>query len=130
MTIGGWIVCVMSVALIMVLFGGLAYLSESNGARIFWIGAGIMISVAVIIIMLFYYNFTASGKRAYKTQKSELQNGIDRTVTVYDMEGDIIKTYSGKFDVTYDSDRILFDDEQGKRHVIYYPTGTVTVDEN
>lgn len=30
----------------------------------------------------------------------------------------------------YKCDRILFDDEQGKRHVIYYPTGTVTVDEN
>lgn len=130
MTIGGWIGCIIMVALAMALFGGLAYLCETTGVRIFWIVAGIVISIAVIIGMLFYYNFTASGKRAYKSQKSELQNGIDRTVTVYDMEGDIIKTYSGKFDVTYDSDRILFDDEQGKRHVIYYPTGTVTVDEN
>ena len=130
MTIGGWIGCIILVLLIMALLGALAYLCESKGARIFWIGAGIMISAAVIVGMLFYYNFTASGKRAYKTQKSELQNGINRTVTVYDMEGDIIKIYSGKFDITYNSDRILFDDEQGKRHVIYYPTGTVTVDEN
>lgn len=130
MTIGGWIGCIIAVVLIMTLFGALAYLCETSGARFLCIGAGIIISVALMFGMLFYYNFTASGKRAYKTQKSELQNGIDRTVTVYDMEGDIIKTYSGKFDVTYDSDRILFDDEQGKRHVIYYPTGTVTVDEN
>ena len=29
----------------------------------------------------------------------------------------------------YDDDRILFDDENGLRHIIYYPTGTVIIDE-
>ena len=28
-----------------------------------------------------------------------------------------------------DENRILFDDEDGKRHVIYYPTGTIIIDE-
>jgi len=41
----------------------------------------------------------------------------------------MIKTYDGKFDIDHDDNRIIFDDEQGKRHVIYYPTGTVVVDE-
>ena len=40
-----------------------------------------------------------------------------------------IQKYDGEFDVTYDNDRILFDDEKGLRHIIYYPTGTVIVDE-
>lgn len=129
MTIGGWI-GFLCVVLVVVLLGGFIFLiSETTSGKMLCVGG----SLAVIFItfggMLFYYNATASGKRAFKSQKSELENGIERVVTVYDMEGDVIKVYDGKFDITYDNDRILFDDEQGKRHVIYYPTGTVTVDE-
>ena len=129
MTIGGWFgfACVV---LIIVLLGGLAFLaSETTSGKTMSLAVSIAIIFIVLGAMLFYYNATASGKRAFKSQKSELENGIERVVTVYDMEGDVIKVYDGKFDVTYDDDRILFDDEQGKRHVIYYPTGTVTVDE-
>jgi hypothetical protein len=46
-----------------------------------------------------------------------------------DVTGNLLKTYEGKFDIDYDDNRIIFDDETGKRHVIYYPTGTVIVDE-
>ena len=129
MTIGGWF-GFLCVVLVIVLLGGLCFFaSETTSGR----ALSLAVSIAGIVItfgaMLFYYNATASGKRAFKSQKSELENGIERVVTVYDMEGDVIKQYDGKFDITYDNDRILFDDEQGKRHVIYYPTGTVTVDE-
>ena len=55
--------------------------------------------------------------------------GIQRKVTVFDATGNVIKEYEGKFDVEYDDDRILFDDEKGLRHIIYYPTGTVIIDE-
>lgn len=121
MTIGGWIG--------FVILGGFCYMiSETTSGKMMSLAVSIAIIVIVLGGMLFYYNATASGKRAFKSQKSELENGIERVVTVYDMEGDVIKVYDGKFDVTYD-DRILFDDEQGKRHVIYYSTGTVTVDE-
>lgn len=77
----------------------------------------------------FFYANTATGKRALKSQKSNFQNGIERTVRVYDVEGDLIQQYEGKFDIEYDSDRILFDDENNKRHIIYYTTGTVIIDE-
>lgn len=129
MTIGGWFGfgCVV---LVVVLLGGLCFLmSETSSERVLCLGVSVAFIFIVLGAMLFYYNATASGKRAFKSQKSELENGIERVVTVYDMEGDVIKVYDGKFDITYDNDRILFDDEQGKRHVIYYPTGTVTVDE-
>ena len=62
--------------------------------------------------------------------QSDFGGGIERTVTVYDIDGEIIQEYSGKFDVDYDSERIKFDDENGERHVIYYTTGTVIIDEN
>lgn len=55
--------------------------------------------------------------------------GTERTVEVYDATGNLLKTYRGKFDIDYDDSRIIFDDEENRRHVIYYPTGTVIVDE-
>ncbi len=61
--------------------------------------------------------------------KSNTAGGITRIVTVYDVNGKEIQKYEGKFDVAYDSNRIKFDDEQGKRHIIYYTTGTITIDE-
>ena len=76
-----------------------------------------------------YYNSTAAGARAYKTQQSNFSNGIRRKVTVYDIQGKIIKEYEGTFDIEYDADRILFDDENGLRHIIYYPTANVIIDE-
>ena len=129
MTIGGWFGFVCVVFLVMFLGAFCFLISETISGRIMSIIFSIVLIFIVLSAMLFYYNATASGKRAFKSQKSELENGIERVVTVYDMEGDVIKVYDGKFDITYDNDRILFDDEQGKRHVIYYPTGTVTVDE-
>lgn len=76
-----------------------------------------------------YYNSTERGKRAMKSQESNLNGGITREVKVYDMEGDVIVTYRGKFDVEHDADKVMFDDENGQRHIIYYTTGTITVDE-
>lgn len=97
---------------------------------------GIIALVISVIIMagiiageIWYFNNTAVGTRAKKSIKSNLENGIERSVKVYDVEGDLIQQYDGKFDLTYDSDRILFDDENGKRHIIYYTTGTVIIDE-
>lgn len=85
--------------------------------------------VIIMLIMIWYFNSTATGKRAFKSQESNFNNGIERIVKVYDINGQLITQYDGKFDITYDNDRILFDDENGKRHIVYYPTGTVVIDE-
>ena len=81
---------------------------------------------------IFYLN-TESGKRAIKDMKSELDNGIHRTVSVYDVNGELIKEYKGKFDVETRNDSgtpyIVFDDENGKRHIVYYTTGPILIDE-
>ena len=45
------------------------------------------------------------------------------------MDGDVLAHYKGKFDVEYSDERILFDDENGQRHIIYFKSGTVVVDE-
>ena len=96
-----------------------------------FIGFFIGLAICLIIwsIALWYYNSTEAGKRARKTQESNFNGGITRVVKVYDVEGDLIAEYTGKFDVDYDNDRIIFDDENDNRHIIYYPTGTVIIDE-
>lgn len=72
---------------------------------------------------------TASFQRKVKTFKSDFNGGIERTVSVYDIDGNLIKSYEGKFDIVNDDNRILFDDEKGKRHQIYFNINTVIVDE-
>ncbi len=43
--------------------------------------------------------------------------------------GDEVWRFSGKFDIEYSSGRILFDDENNKRHTIYFENGTVIINE-
>ncbi len=129
MTVGGWAlfiflaICVLAVGLV------LASNQKSTMAKTI----SVMVAVIAVLIMYavfrWYYSSTASGLRAIKSQESNFTNGIEREVTVYSMTGEPIKHYEGRFDVDYDNDRIIFDDENGKRHVIYYPTGTVIIDE-
>ena len=95
------------------------------------VGAIVSLLLTALIAggMLFWLYSTESGARAIKDTQSNFNGGIERTITVYDIDGEIIQQYSGKFDVAYDSERIKFDDENGKRHIIYYTTGTVIIDE-
>lgn len=92
----------------------------------------LIISVALFFGMRWYYNSTASGSRAMKDQQSNLENGLERTVTVYNINGEEIWNYTGKIDLTYDGDgSIYYDDAQtGKRTIIYNPTGITIVEEN
>lgn len=130
MTIGGYIlfgfgvICIAFVALMVSLNCNFRAIGNIVTA-----GLAVIVCVALFFGMCWYYQNTESGKRAIKSQESNFNAGIERRVEVYDMEGELIKEYEGRFDVTYDDDRILFDDEKGKRHVIYYSTGTVVIDE-
>lgn len=129
LTVGGWVLFI--IITIFIIFIGIAIgwsFDEFKGAIIGFL-ISIIISFPILIIFNWYYNNTASGARAIKTQESNFNQGIQRKVTVYDVNGKVIQEYEGKFDIEYDDDRILFDDEKGLRHIIYYPTGTVIVDE-
>lgn len=141
MTIGGWILFALLSAIILLVCIAIAYFLfgyiEKKGAFLALIVLDIVLCGALIVgvlcVQLWYYENTASGQRALKDQESNFENGAERVVTVYDVNGEIIKQYDGRFDVeTGNLDNapyILFDDENGKRHIIYYTTGTVTIDE-
>lgn len=129
MTLGAWIIFIIVAVALIGIFGVFGYDANDGSGAIIGVLIAVIISGIILGVMLWYYNETAAGARALKTQESNFNNGIERTITVYDMEGDIIQRFEGRFDIEYDDDRILFDDENGKRHIIYYPTGTVIVDE-
>jgi hypothetical protein len=70
-----------------------------------------------------------SWERTVKDLDSEYAGGLNRTITVYDQNGQAIKQYKGKVDIR-DSEygnKVLFDLD-GKRVVIY--NAVVVAEEN
>ena len=133
MTIGAIITCLI-LTVIIVLFGGfLAYTAYDVGDSIIGMMISVFVTFVIIVAMWWgtswYYNNTEDGARALKTQDSNFNGGIERQVIVYDANGDIIEEYQGKFDVEYKSNQILFDDENGQRHIICFGSGTVIINE-
>lgn len=91
----------------------------------------LLIVIFVLILMsCWYLTFTECVKRKVKDFTSGVSGGISKHVKVYDINGKLIEEYKGAFDVeTTNNNYILFDDENGLRHIIYFTTGTVIIDE-
>lgn len=115
MPISGWIGCIV-ISIIAVGLGFLIYESTEK------LGLSILVSIAVIALIFgigfWYFNNTASGIRAKTDERAELQNGLDRTITIYTADGTILKQYEGKIDIEQDQGYVKFD-WQGKRYIYY-----------
>ena len=61
--------------------------------------------------------------------KRDMNRGIERTATVYDINGEIIEQYKGDLGISYNGECIRLGDKNGKNHMIFYTTGTVIIDE-
>lgn len=80
-----------------------------------------IIAVTICVVLLggaFVLN-TASGQREIKSWFSDIDGGLERTVTVYDYNGKEIRHWTGKFDVSASENETYFDDGNGKRVVIH-----------
>lgn len=95
--------------------------------------ASIVVAFGLCGLTFWHLYYTESGKRAQKSFHSEVGGGLYRIVKVYDMQGEQISEYRGKFDIeenqTDGVTKIKFDNG-GKRHIIYCSTGTVIIDES
>lgn len=129
LTLDAWVIFIIISVIILSVGLGIGYAFDDIKGAIIGGLASFIICLIILFVINWYYTNTADGSRAIKTQESNFHNGIERRVEVYDAVGNKIKEYEGKFDLEYDDDRILFDDENGQRHIIYYPTGTVIIDE-
>ena len=132
MTIGSFVLIVL-VGIVGLFFAGMCIWYAVEERSIGAVFGSILIGIVTAALCFFigwYQLNTESGKRAYKDQQSNLKGGITRIVQVYDVSGELIKEYSGTFDVETDEKTyILFDDEKGKRHIVYFTTGTIVIDE-
>ena len=90
-----------------------------------WIITGLVsiIVIGVIMAVTGWYNTnTAAGKRAVKDFKTNVNNGIEREIIITAEDGREIFRYDGKIDIesNHQDNYIKFDDERGKRYIIYY----------
>lgn len=79
-----------------------------------------VVGIVVLLILVVVFFFSCAGedaKRLRKTLFSNYTGGLDRTVTVYDYEGDKLEEWSGKMDLTDSEEETMFD-LYGKRIVI------------
>ena len=120
MTIGGWILFAFFAFIIAI--AGLALgigIVESAAGRILTAIVSLALIIGLFCGLRWYFNNTASGQRALTDQKSELANGLNRTVTVYTADGNVIAQYKGIIDIEgNDGGYVLFDFE-GKRYTYY-----------
>jgi hypothetical protein len=119
MPIGGWILFGF-IAVFIAAFGicGLMCCDTTAG------GVAVVVIVVVLIVallvgMMWFFNNTAAGRRAMIDQKSNIGNGLERTVTVYTANGDVIAQYTGKIDIAANDGGYVKFDFEGKRYMYY-----------
>ena len=80
----------------------------------------IFIALALVAIAsLTMISCSESQQRELKSIRSDWTGGLSRTVTVYDYNGQKIKSWSGQFDVKEtDRNSVYFDTADGKRVII------------
>jgi hypothetical protein len=129
MTIGWWIF--LGVALIGGITVGALIIYDGNvGGGIGTILGAVILSIVIGCFGFWWCNNTADGARALKDQRSNLNNGLKREITVLAADGREIFHYKGKCDIESDhaDNYILFEDEDGLRRMIYYGiTDTVLI---
>ena len=117
MTIAAWVGFGFVAVIILAVAIGVAIYAEDTAVTIIsmLVGAGLIFGCYAGIH--WYMTNSADGQRAYKSQQSRLSGGLERTVTVYSYDGDILGEWSGKFDVT-ENDQETFFDIDGRRVII------------
>lgn len=86
--------------------------------------------VAIILLTILLVTMLtgcASWSRSWKSFTSDLSGGLNRTVTVYDYNGNVIKSWSGIFDISESENEIFFD-LNGKRIIVQ--GGIIIAEEN
>ena len=115
MTVSGWIVF----AIFAVIIGVFGYAIYDSTESVLAIVAAALAIALLLGGMLWYFNGTASGKRALVDQRSDFSNGMERTIKVYTADGNIIAEYTGKIDIEDNAGGYLLFDFEGKRYTYY-----------
>lgn len=123
LTIGNWIF--IGIVFVIGVIATILVADEySTGRTVATAIITIIICIALIFGLSWYHKNTASGARSYKDFESNLQNGLEREITIYAEDGRQIFHYEGKVDIetkhSGNANYILFESEEGRRYIIYY----------
>lgn len=118
MTIGGWI-CFISIAIMLLIVAFLISMEVETSGKVTIFAVAICISIAILGGMLWYFNGTADGQRQLVDQRSNFSNGLERVVTVYTADGDVIAQYEGQIDIEANDGGYIKFDFEGKRYMYY-----------
>lgn len=75
----------------------------------FGFAVGICVIVFVVLVGVVALLGTSTAQRTLKSVSSDFGGGLDRTVTVYDYNGNEIRSWTGKFDVSESENEVYFD---------------------
>ena len=90
------------------------------------VGTVIVVIAFILVVFIGVMASRASLKRWVKSLGSEFNDGIERTVTVYDYNGNTIRSWEGRFDVIQGETGIMFDGPNGRRVII---SGGIVINE-
>ena len=119
LTIGEWIFVG------ILLLGGIwLHIDDYPGWALIALAATIIICIAAVLGISWRNTNTADGIRAYKDFTSNLNNGLNREITITAEDGREIFHYEGKVDIETNhegnANYILFESEENQRYIIYY----------
>jgi hypothetical protein len=119
MTIGGWTLFGIFAFIIGVFGLGMTEDFRKTSSKVTVVAITVVLILTLLCGMLWYFNNTAAGQRQLIDQKSNLSNGLYRTVTVYTANGDVIAEYTGMIDIETNDGRYIKCDFEGKRYIYY-----------
>lgn len=119
MTIAGWVLCIIFSVGVIALCGAIFVGTSSTSIQSFVVAGGIVVCTIIFIAGFWYFNNTAAGQRQMIDQRSNLSNGLDRVVTVYTADGDVIAQYEGQIDIEANDGGYIKFDFEGKRYMYY-----------
>lgn len=119
MTIDGWIIFGLLSLLFFACGGACLLLCESAYGKVLGMCGAVIATILLLVGMLWYFQNTASGQRALVDQKSEFNNGLDRTITIYTADGKVLAEYTGEIDIEGNDGGYVLFDYNGKRYTYY-----------
>ena len=75
--------------------------------------------MAMTVLVAFGATGCESWGRFTKDLSSEFGGGLNRKVTAYDYNGNVLYEYTGEIDIEMSETKVLFDTKEGKRVILY-----------
>lgn len=130
MVVGLWLLFGI-VIIIGVIIAAVLWATDSSIGAVITLLITALIAIGICWGGHWYCGSTANGIRAMKDQQSNLNNGLNREITITAEDGREIFSYKGKCDIEHNDGYILFETEDNKRIMIYYGvTDTIIIKEN